>query len=875
MVEIDVEKQDDRIGYEQLKEFLDRLNQSGFDLSVHQYTAANRLLLGLLTNEWFSRNPRSLRTYLAPVVCSSPSEQQEFYRLFDEWLTRIQPDAVIDADDVDSTLASRSTSDPTPNPDLVKRNPIIYALAVLLLIGISVSVYLVRGETPRTLKVRVVRANNSAPIENAEVSFAGINGVTDSSGVYSLTYLPRNATPTVRVSSRGYLSDTVSVTKDVESLELALNEETITPTPEPSPPNVTHAEFNDPQLHAKEEILATNQWPTTDVYLRHFVPILIGVVALPFVIYLLWQVWRMFRRRQLERWRTREQPETFNLAVKGVANHLYRRPAFRNFAQELRRHRRLKSNSLDASASVDATSNAGGLFTPVFESHQLTPEYLILIDSESFRDQKAQLDEEIIKRLQREGVFVDQYYFNGDPRVCQMRKPEISYRTLEQMATRHPDHRLVVFSNGAGLIDPLSGRPHSWVEQFSYWPIRALITAEPTWGYRESALQQTGLTVLPAAEEGLVALGKLTRSADATPGTPMTDNQSEDFYPPRLLENSKRWIARKSPSPEEIEELGYELRYYLGHEGFYLLCACAVYPALIWDLTLYFSSHLVELRNVESTLASLVRLPWFRAGEMPDWLRSHLIARLTPPREAVVRKLLERLLISYVESPKQGFDLEIVREPPPTDRSWRERLASTWQTFWEWKRRKFLEDVIRTAPDDSLFRDYIFLNVMSRSKLAVLLPWRLRRVLYSKGQPILGLDPVRALVLPLVFALVGGVSVVAMGTGLISSGGFGPVWLPPPPPAPTPFQVDFDPEVYRVRLTSNLPAEIPALKGLSYANALTLAESEVRSKYGTQIRLSVSNATVVDPSDCTRDVGIATCLAVALTRTDEKTDSKS
>ena len=123
-----------------------------------------------------------------------------------------------------------------------------------------------------------------------------------------------------------------------------------------------------------------------------------------------------------------------HVSVAGTNAHLYRDSAFRRVAQEMRRHRFSRSHDLDVSPTVSATIRAGGSFTPVYGSRRVSPEYLVLIDRATFRDQQTQLEDTLISRLVEDNVFVDRYYFTGDPRVCRKddpKAPRLKLRDLD------------------------------------------------------------------------------------------------------------------------------------------------------------------------------------------------------------------------------------------------------------------------------------------------------------------------------------------------------------------------------------------------------------------------------------------------------------
>ncbi len=76
------------IDVDDLIEFIDELRLAGYDISTQQYIGAQNLLLALAANGHLPSDPRALQTWLAPVLCSSPREQNNFYRRFDRWITQ-------------------------------------------------------------------------------------------------------------------------------------------------------------------------------------------------------------------------------------------------------------------------------------------------------------------------------------------------------------------------------------------------------------------------------------------------------------------------------------------------------------------------------------------------------------------------------------------------------------------------------------------------------------------------------------------------------------------------------------------------------------------------------------------------------------------
>jgi hypothetical protein len=74
------------------------------------------------------------------------------------------------------------------------------------------------------------------------------------------------------------------------------------------------------------------------------------------------------------------------------------------------------------------------------------------------------------------------------------------------------------------------------------------------------------------------------------------------------------------------------------------LTATAIYPELHWLLTLSLKRGVADPgqsgRTMDRDLLAISRLPWFRSGWMPDWVRTLLQQALSGREKHLVRRVI-------------------------------------------------------------------------------------------------------------------------------------------------------------------------------------------------------------------------------------------
>src|SRR5205823_993226 len=100
------------------------------------------------------------------------------------------------------------------------------------------------------------------------------------------------------------------------------------------------------------------------------------------------------------------------------AGSIYDSPQFAAAARRLHTREPGGGTHLDVSATLDATVESHGYPLLRYRPDTRPSEYLVLIDRTSASDHQAALFAQLADALCRQGLYVHQLFFDGDPRIC-------------------------------------------------------------------------------------------------------------------------------------------------------------------------------------------------------------------------------------------------------------------------------------------------------------------------------------------------------------------------------------------------------------------------------------------------------------------------
>jgi uncharacterized caspase-like protein/surface antigen len=626
--------------------FIESLRLTGYDISTTEFFAAQDLMVALAAQGKLPKKLAPMKTLLMPIFCHSPKEQEDFSRHFDDWINRVES---VKHDKKQQLTFLQSVWQDTKQAVKNLKWFLIFALFALILLSVF----------PTSFDIK-------EPIGD-------LNKIPETPSQQTQTPIDSEGSPsTIPTEPNPNLSDETKPTDNIDYFT---------------------------QLYKD---LTWWQWAI--------------LFLLPFG-GLLWYLWQRYKAPPyLTRKSTSQTPNIKQFFAKDINEGLFQSVGLARVAQQLRKHTPITTDLLDLKATIKRTIKAGGWFTPVTGIAKTIPEYLVFIDRTTFKDHHSHFIDALVNQLIAQGVFVTRYYFDGDPRHCYPENDELPPLLLTELSDHYPTHRLLMFSDGKGFTDPITGDIVPWIEQFSAWTQKTFFTLEQPeqWGVQEKLLAAANFLVMPANENGLTTLAEQIKAEQWQPDTPYPKTKNFTAFPAYFNDFSQWWLERHAPDRAKVTELLKQVRDFLGEDGYYWFSACAVYPEIRWQLTVYLGYNLKATDGnqllTNDRLPKLARLPWFRYGNMPNWLRKRLVDDLSLEQEKAVRTELNVLWAMASDKPISDFCLEIAHEQKAQLSKLGEQLLSKW---------------IKYTPKNSLLRDYVFLSFMPLSKLAVKISNRL------------------------------------------------------------------------------------------------------------------------------------------------------
>lgn len=319
-------------------------------------------------------------------------------------------------------------------------------------------------------------------------------------------------------------------------------------------------------------------------------------------------------------------------------------------ADALRRRQEGLRQEVDVPKTLDATIAGGGYPSLQFRSTTRPSDYLFLVDEQNDSSHQGRLLRHLVKVLHDQDVHAEVFYYRSHF-FHFWNKQFPQGVTLEQISRLCPEHRVIVFGDAHGLLDPY-GKENQALRKESAadlqrWKRRLLLTPRPplSWDYREASLHSI-LPVFPADLEGQMAAANFIDNGMEADDLPTTFSTWRESLASTREEPdiNRRWRS----ASDHAEYLGY------GSDLYRWLCALAVYTTPTWEITLAIGAAFDILLNADNLLL-LARIPSLQEGKINPRLRKELLADLDLYDEALARQAITKELEDSMAEAAPGF----------------------------------------------------------------------------------------------------------------------------------------------------------------------------------------------------------------------------
>jgi len=704
-------------------------------------TGAHLRIGELLQNIPENTAPEQLKTLLAPVLCTTKEEQERFYQIFERSWKQVEAVGILEVETGEHPIFAQVKTRITPwallttalvliglwgignwaGTDSQKEIPIAFH-NFSATVGdpeqsFQIDSLVEQSQTPGRQKFKVDPLSKFSA--KKEGGYAGIRLDTQANRIFYSGLKEGSDTVLLRAYPHGWhhanmwrhqIVFSVYPPPDTSKKEDAPPDTALyVQRPIPHPRDLSKLEA--PQPSDFQQFLSDWEWP-------------LKVAAMLLAGLLVWfaaRLWERNRRKLIAEHRPNQKPPyTWSIQLKNPPR-VDLGERFQRLLSQLRRREADENWRLDVPRTLRATIAKGGV--PQFHYAQQTrpSEYLLLIDRHSPRNHQAQLFDLMFRGFRNQEVLLERFWYDGDPRLCwnEAFPAGLDPRALHY---HYPQSRVLLFGDAEQLMSQQTGRLSKWATQtFSAWQDRAVLSPRPlnAWGRREHALQEL-FHVLPVSLSALeVAIERFE-----------TDVEKDAELDPRRFPD-----AAQVPIQLIDNDLIKTLEHYLGNAQSSNLptwiAACAVYPELHWDMTLYLGELLSDTNTqllTSDNIAQICRMPWFTEGEIPLEARKTLLA------------WLEREQPDTLHTIREGIHRLLAQNPPPEDSAAHDAYAmnmalNEWLYTKDSARKKELENDILRRIAAGQAADFMVLKVLEgpRSPEEFEVPENWRKHLKQKG----------------------------------------------------------------------------------------------------------------------------------------------
>lgn len=386
----------------------------------------------------------------------------------------------------------------------------------------------------------------------------------------------------------------------------------------------------------------------------------------------------LWRRQRLQKESDPDMDPVIRLALHLGRANLFAGPAAEQAWRQLRLRRRITSSRIDVRASVRATTAQAGYPTLRFDARRIRPEYLIFSEREAPGDHLPEVGRALHAQMTRRQIDASHYEYQNAPYRLRLDKPSNprGFEPLASLLVRHEGARVIVSMESFDAA-PARGDAPDWLTRLGPQPFLLNPRAKAHWGREEAWLSDHALPSISANSEGLRSYARQI-TADHVGGTPPLPAKAGQADLPAFFAVEREWlISDHALDDEQIATIIDNLEKWAPREMPWLR-TLALFPVLHRAFTHFSAMALFGKADLEGvSFLRIARLPWFRAGYMPDALREPLARGMTADELDDAKAVVQAFFASEAPSltdAEDVFRLRLAQKNPKKRTQFRARM---------------------------------------------------------------------------------------------------------------------------------------------------------------------------------------------------------
>ncbi|MBK7690846.1 MAG: hypothetical protein IPJ31_06920 [Bacteroidetes bacterium] len=393
---------------------------------------------------------------------------------------------------------------------------------------------------------------------------------------------------------------------------------------------------------------------------------------------------------------------------------MYENTEIRDMVIALNRRRDVEINKIDNHKTIHATIKRAGVLKVVYQPSYYAPKYLLLIKADNSRNHHYHFILDIVKHLEKQvqiTVFIYDYSIHH---LVELKANKV-YQ-LSDLKNSYHNHQFVLWGDGYDLMDSSTEDIHHTIKrELNVWDNKILLTPVHPLLWNRNEVKLANYFYIDSSDiKGVLRLNTYYQFEQYENIETKIDILNKQLHSMVAFPNWEQFENKLRVTESEDDKRNlYEyyiqrINWYYSEDEYQLICCCALYENLYWDVTKALAIELYGERFFTDELVyNLCHLPWFIKGKIPAVFREILIQDIDADKKnhqgnsirdvalEVYEKIISQSTARYMDSfACNNMHLQVAeifdnqqKELPESLRKYKEELGNSTNSVYDRRTR--------------------------------------------------------------------------------------------------------------------------------------------------------------------------------------------